>query len=285
MRRLPRIFVFLSVFVTIAAYGAWAVAQTTDDPGDSKTTTQTTQEVQTTLPTAPINGDKPATVPSTTTSGKTNKEAEKLSEMMRELGYCVENKDRILRLRCFDDYTTKLGLMDEDFKLKEREKLGAYGFWNVVSEKDTLGIETLYLSLVPYNKLGAVTLSAKTPTFNIRCRQGNTDAYVDWKSQLNGGRVLMKDIYVYVKVDSEPEYRYVWSLSLDAFAAFSPHPIEFIKKLRGKRKMLIRITPAGGTMETLSFEIGYLEKALDIMVKRCYAQGAGQDDPTKVRTP
>jgi hypothetical protein len=141
------------------------------------------------------------------------------------------------------------------------------------------------MSMAPYNRLTNPSLANKTPTFNIRCRQGNTDAYLDWKSELNGGRVLVKEIFIYTKIDNEPEYRQVWSLSLDALAAFSPNPIEFIKMLRGKRKLLMRVTPVGGTMETLAFEIGLLDQALDVMVKRCYAQGSDQQQPMQVRKP
>jgi hypothetical protein len=74
-----------------------------------------------------------------------------------------------------------------------------------------------------------------------------------------------------------------WPFSLDAFAAFSPDPIEFVKKLRTKRKLQLRVTPYGGATETLMFELGMLEQALDVMVKRCYAEGSAQEPPAATR--
>jgi hypothetical protein len=67
-----------------------------------------------------------------------------------------------------------------------------------------------------------------------------------------------------------PEYRETWSLSLDGYAAFSPRAVDFAKSLKGHDKLLLRITPYGGTMETLAFELAHFDRALDVLIKRCY---------------
>ena len=277
-----KILSLLSVFVMLAAFSAGALAQIIDEESpavdDKKTKTTTTQEVLTTLPTtAPGEKIEETVIPTE------NVEAKQLALLIEELTVCVEMKDRVMRLRCYDDLSTEKGLMKPAVKELERQKLQSYGFWQVTSELDQLGIETMFLSQSPYNKLSAPTLQTKIPVLNIRCRQGNTDVYLDWKSPLNAGRMFLKDIYIFNRIDSDEEGRMTWSLSLDAFAAFSPDPIEFIKTLRGKRKLQLRVTPYGGVTETLMFELGMLEQALDVMVKRCYAEGSAQEPPAPTR--
>lgn len=276
---------FLFAFLLIAGFGAGAFAQIIDEDNpeagnDKKTTTTITQEVQTTLPTNPI-GEK---VEEVEAPKPDNLEAKKLAMITEELTVCVEMKDRVMRLRCYDDLSTEIGIMKEEFKALERQKLASYGFWQVASETDQLGIETMYLSLSPLNKLSSVNMQSKVPAFNIRCRQGNTDVYIDWRTAMNGGRPTFKDIFIFTRVESEPEFRETWSFSMDAFAAFAPDPIGFIKQMRGKRKLQLRVTPYGGNTETLMFEIGFLEQALDVMVKRCYAGGNAQQPPAHVRS-
>lgn len=278
-----KILSLLSVFIMLAAFSAGALAQIIDEESpeidDKKTKTTTTQEVLTTLPTtAP--GEK---VEEAAAIPVENVEAKQLALLIEELTVCVEMKDRVMRLRCYDDLSTEKGLMKAAVKDLERQKLQTYGFWQVTSEMDQLGIETMFVSQAPYNKLSAPTLQTKIPVLNIRCRQGNTDVYLDWKSPMNAGRMFLKDIYIFNRIDSNEEQRMTWSLSLDAFAAFSPDPIGFIKTLRGMRKLQLRVTPYGGVTETLMFELGMLEQALDVMVKRCYAEGNSQDAPAPTR--
>jgi hypothetical protein len=268
--------------LSVAGFGSAAQAQIDATESAPKSTAQPTQEVETALPTGPVSG---GVVSAPSSTSQKNKEAEKLAGLIQSIKICTDTKERILRLRCYDELSTELGLMPEEVKTVDRARMGTYGFWEILSEKDPLGLETIYVSIAPYNRLSNPVYSAKTPVLNIRCRQGNTDIYLDWKSPLNTGRPLMKDIFIYAKADSDPEYRHVWSLSLDALAAFSPDPIEFIKSLRGKRKLIIKVTPAGGTLENLVFEIGQLDAALDIMIKRCYADGSDQQAPMQVRKP
>ena len=271
---------FLFAFLLIAGFGAGAFAQIVDEDNpdvanDKKTTTTITQEVQTTLPVNPI-GEK---VEEIEAPKQENLEAKKLAMITEEMTVCVEMKDRVMRLRCYDDLATDIGIMKEEFKTLERQKLASYGFWQVTSEVDQMGIETMYLSMTPVNKMASLNLQSKVPTFSIRCRQGNTDVYVDMRAPMNNGKPMLKDIFIFGRVDSEPEFRETWAFSMDAFAAFAPDPIGYIKQMRGKRKMQIRITPYGGVTETLMFEIGLLEPALDIMVKRCYSSGNAQQAP------
>lgn len=261
------------VFVALCGLNGAAAAQSDNSDSPLKNTARPTQEVATALP---AGGAATPIVQAAESGEYRNKEGEKLAELVQEVKICTDTKERILRLRCYDEMATALGIMPEQARAVERARLASYGFWEILVEKDPLGLETTYLSIAPYNRLNNPVLTAKTPTLNIRCRQGNTDIYLDWKSPLNTGRPLMKEIFIYAKADGEPEYRHSWSLSLDALAAFAPDPVEFIKNLRGKRRLMIKITPAGMTLENLVFEIGQLEAALDVMVKRCYADGAGQ---------
>lgn len=197
-------------------------------------------------------------------------EATSLIKLTEQLQVCADMKDRALRLRCYDEEITKLGLMEKQDMLSERQRIETYGFWQVLSEKDQLGVETIYLTISPYNEMAAAILRAKNPTFNIRCRQGVTDAYIDWKSVLNGRRGSVKELQVYTKIDSDPDKVEWWSLSTDGFAAFAPDSVKMVQSIRNKERLIVRLTPVDYNAETMAFEIKDFERALDIMVKRCY---------------
>lgn len=250
---------------------------------ENQTTTGVSQEVQTALP----GESQGTTAPSEEEDGNgmdpENSPARRLEAVKNEVKACADMKERSARLLCYDDLATAIGAMPEAFKAMERQKVAAYGFWQVLSETDQLGIETIYLSQSPYNRLSSVAQQVNVPNLSIRCRQGNTDVYLDWRSTLTAGRQNVREIFLFIQNDSEPETRYSWQLSLDGYAAFANDPIEFVKSLRGKRKMQMRITPTGGNTETLMFEISRIDEALNILVKRCYAQGSAQQPPTSSR--
>lgn len=277
-----------SVAVTLLILGGFSSAvraQLVDGDmsatSENQTTTSSSQEVQTapaaTAATPGKNGE-------TTDNGDAIAQLmEKLTKVTDELKACSDMKERVMRLRCYDDLSTTMGLMPEGFKALERQKLASYGFWQVLSEHDQLGIETIYLSQSPYNRLSSMAQQVNVPSLNIRCRQGNTDVYLDWKAVMNGGKLYLKEIFIFSRTDSDQDIRYSWQFSMDGMAAFAADPIEFVKSLRGKRKLQLRVTPYGGNTETLMFEIYMLDEALDILVKRCYADGSDQEPPARVK--
>lgn len=194
-----------------------------------------------------------------------------IEKFQEKVATCNDMKERMVRLRCYDDIAADMGLMTQNSLEQQRARLGTFGFWEIVSEKDPLGVETIYITLAPVSRLNNPLFMHRTPTVNVRCRQGVSDFYLDWKAPLNSLSKNKSYIQVISQVDGEPARQYNWSLSVDGFAAFSQKPVEYIRDLRNKRQLLLQLTPSGGKTETLGFEIGMLDQALDVLVARCYA--------------
>lgn len=193
-----------------------------------------------------------------------------LEDQRRRIQVCATDPSLASRMVCYDEIARDYGYKtSEDIKTQE-EKVGDHGFWRIVKKLNEMGDEVIYLKVDSVEPVVTRAGTRRTPTFTIRCVGGKTDAYIDWKAALADYKVFIQKQQVSYKIDGSSLIDQDWELSQDNHAAFAPDPIEFIKKLTGRSKLALIITPYTDKSATLIFPLQGLPTALNVLVERCY---------------
>ena len=194
-----------------------------------------------------------------------------LVSLKSKLEFCGKiAEDRAQRLRCYDNIAKEYDYIDTDMSRETEEKLARFGFWSVVERKSEIGDISVYLKLDSSNAAISTAGHNRFPTLILRCKNKKTDVYIDWGGALGNPKGQEKKIYIGYRMGSEDENAEEWEFSLDFYSAFAPMPNEFVRNLKGKKKLIVEITPYNQSMATLLFNTEGFENALAMLVDRCY---------------
>lgn len=187
-----------------------------------------------------------------------------------DLSRCANIPERVMRIQCYDELSTESGFMTRAKKEEQEKIIDKIGFWQVVVSEDKMGEQTMYLKLYANDIIRTGAATEKKPELVLRCYRKNTEVYLDWKSLLTENRAYIKSIYVTSRFDSENAMQKDWQLSLDKNAAFAPDTINFVRQMKEHGVLTLELTPYNMSSTTLAFTLNNFDKALEILVKRCY---------------
>lgn len=125
---------------------------------------------------------------------------------------------------------------------------------------DTLKVTMSVQALEPIEKKGGV----KRPTLIIRCSENSTDLYINYNIFLN-----TDSIKVEYRLDDEKSIKTRWNTSTDYKATFARKPINLIKSMFDKDRMLVRLTPYGDSPIMSKFNISGLKETIEPLRKAC----------------
>ncbi len=197
----------------------------------------------------------------------------------RQIEICSMTTSRVTRLICYDDLASRLGYVTPEIAQREEEILERYGFWEVTRRMSAAGEQIYYLKNDAAEYVVSRSGTRRKPTFMISCRNGETEAYLDWKDELlrtvfasRGARNTPYRIEMIYQMGTEPRYRENWDMSTDLQAAFVPDAIEFIRDLRQHNRLVLNFTPTGESLQTIVHELSGMNDALRLLVELCYQQ-------------
>lgn len=196
--------------------------------------------------------------------------AQEDKEEMDPLQKCAQISLRTDRLICYDDLAKAKGYITDETFFREEQNVANFGFWEITKRYNEIGQEITYMKLESNEPTKTRSGLSLRPVFFIRCTTGETDVYIDWKDSLIKPWHHEKKHYVSYKIDNDDMVTDTWDLAVDKQAVFAPDPIEFVKMLKNKKRMVVRITPADDAMHTLVFTLDDIDKGLDVLVDRCY---------------
>ncbi len=109
----------------------------------------------------------------------------------------------------------------------------------------------------------------------VRCTPGKTESFLDWKAPVATGlNALQEKIAITYFVSGGEKIFADWDISSDKFALFAPDPIVFVRSLLNQKKLTFQFTPGGSFVQTATFDISGVEKAVDVIVQNCYNNGS-----------
>lgn len=178
----------------------------------------------------------------------------------REMAACAATKDGVKRLACYDDLAKKRGAVAET----TTTGAGKWTYSEKVSKIDDSVNAYLYVNST---EKVAGQIGKVQPSLYITCREKKTSLYFNFDRFITTGYA-----HPTIRIDREKARDYTMSVSTsnEAFGLWSgKKAIRFIKKLFGKDRLLVRVTPYGASAVTAEFEIGGLEAAIKPLRTAC----------------
>lgn len=183
---------------------------------------------------------------------------------------CAAMKSRISRLTCYDELASRMGYVPEEQAAREGEILDKYGFWEVTKRRNAAGEEVIYLKNDATEDVISRSGAARRPTLVIKCKSGNTDVYLDWKTQITPYRVGAKTFPIALQLGTDDKQVMDWELSTDGNALFTPDSVEFVKQMRKNDRLILQLTPPNDLAQTVVHDISGLNSVLGLLVAQCY---------------
>ena len=188
--------------------------------------------------------------------------ADQLSDVLREIERCAVIESTISRGECYDSLANRLELAP---RVEQRRSAGRWQLGLDQSEFDDT--KSVYLSLDADEKVKVSRYDVVRPKLWLRCMENTTALFVDYKHFLGSDRIDVE-----YRIDRAAAQRGRWSISTDHHAAGlwrGAGAIPFIRRLLGKDRLLIRLTPYGENTSTVSFTVTGLETAVGELAAAC----------------
>ena len=133
------------------------------------------------------------------------------------------------------------------------------GRWQLytTSLEDQLG-ELRYFAELTASEGG---YSWRRPILYLRCWQGETHAFVNWRESL-GTSFLTNTREVSYRISDNDSVQDGWSVSTNEEAVFAPEPIEFIQSMIGEDTLSMRVWPRDGDPLDATFDITGVDAAI-----------------------
>ncbi len=223
-----------------------------------------------------------ASTPSAATPATGNKPAAaqaeaKLSEVHEKFKRCAGLRELSIRLGCYDEYAIELGYITPDRAKADIVKISEIGVWQVSTKDNGQGTVHTYLRTDSVNTIAQNNIDRQV-SLVIRCLPGKTEAFLDWKGPVvTGGQAIHNKptTVVNYSTNNNETFSEEWDVSTDQRALFARDPVAFVRNLMNKQTLSISFIPRGMYAETARFSIDGIEKAVDEIVKACYADGTG----------
>lgn len=103
------------------------------------------------------------------------------------------------------------------------------------------------------------------PILIIRCAENSTDLFITYKKIF----LNTESIQVEYRLDDNKSIKATWGISTDYKATFARKPINLIKSMFNKDRMLIRLTPYGDSPIVAKFNISGLKESIEPLRKAC----------------
>lgn len=163
---------------------------------------------------------------------------------------CASDSNTVNRLACFDELARKNGLAPNTETTTET----AAGKWITSTDTDPLTDKSVYFASLDADD-GRGKFGDEI-TLIVRCKNGKTDAYINWRSYLGSDGTMVTS-----RIDKASATKAYWSLSTDSKASFMPQPVATLKKFAGASTYVANLTPYSESPITAIFNISGSEVA------------------------
>ena len=175
-------------------------------------------------------------------------------ELVQQLTECARMADPAKRLECYDALARRFVETPPGPDNPKRK-------WGVnikVSPIDDAKIVTLYLEAA-----GTEPSVEKAPFLFLRCRRGETNAYITWNKRLAHGEVV-------VRLGKKAAERQYWNLSTDNEATFyAGDSVAFIRSLMESDRLVAQVDLKGEGSVSAVFELAGLASAVTPLRDSC----------------
>ncbi len=182
------------------------------------------------------------------------------------LAHCRAKDKDAERLACYDELARAVA---EGVALPTLSDSGT-GQWVVHQEISPIDdSRNVFMALEAENMVdvsGLGLLGLTRPTLIVRCREGETNVYINYDWSLE----LFEDyITVLTRFDKQPAQKNRWGLSTDDEAIFAPGNVFWERKIAESQKLFVRITPTGKSPVDATFNLKGAAEAMRPLREAC----------------
>lgn len=143
------------------------------------------------------------------------------------------------------------------------------GQWQVETDKSAMDDSPTVVLSVRANAASADRLGKTIrPTLSIRCKENDTDVFINWQQFLTTGG-SDDGTSVQYRIDAARAVTAPWSISTDFTATFSRNSVQLARKLATGRRLVVRTTPYGEDPVEASFNLDGLAPLLPRVAQAC----------------
>lgn len=147
------------------------------------------------------------------------------------------------------------------------EELTRTSKWSEINYKDDFtGNTNISFSLESKESLHVGYGKEISPQLRARCKDNETEVYIDFDTVMTCGDSMK----IGLKFDDQQPYYEYWTGSTDCKALFSRQPIKFLKKMVGKKELMVRFTPHGSGDRNVTFNISGNEEVTEKLSNACH---------------
>lgn len=166
-------------------------------------------------------------------------------------------------VKAFTLYTKACQLGNQDGCLA----LSETGKWIEKTEKDEFtGNVNVYYFNSSVDSFNAGYGTQTHPTIWARCKDNSTEVNIYFDTVMTCGDGMK----IGLKFDDEKSFYEYWNGSTSCKALFSRQPVKLLKKMVGKKKMMVRFTPYASGTYNVTFDLRGIDKVVENLSSACH---------------
>ena len=192
-----------------------------------------------------------------------NSFADESRSLRKAIAKCAEIENSIRRTECYDALATRFGLAPEVNQRATASK------WRITIDQSKFDdSQNVYLHVAADESVKIGRYDTVLPDLWVRCLENKTSIFINYDHFLGSD-----DILVEYRIDRANTGSNSWNISTNntSVGIWSGRPaISFIKRLFGKEKLLVRLTPYSESPVAVSFTIAGLRDEIGPLAKACH---------------
>lgn len=203
--------------------------------------------------------------------------AESVQRIMDEAENGTNNNERNTNLpKSSDGSTKKIDKQSEsDKKLnsesasnsKSKSNIESFGVWSVSAEEDEFnGSKNVYFGNKSLDYFIGHFEQKKYPVMWVRCKDNKTDVIINFDTTMT----CFDGKKIGLKFDNDKPYYEYWTASTSCDALFARNPVNLLKKMANKNKLIVKFTPFQRGDINVSFDLTGIDKVKDKISGVCH---------------
>ncbi|MFV3127885.1 type VI secretion system-associated protein TagO [Niveispirillum sp. KHB5.9] len=183
-------------------------------------------------------------------------------DLKRSVAKCAGVADSVLRAQCYDELARSIGVDTP------KTSASSNGKWNLREKSSPIDDSKTVVGMLEADETVSVGSYQRTkPTFVVRCSENVTSVYFVYDVFLGSDETETT-----TRVDSDKAVTEIWSISTDHKAVGmweGTSSIPFLKRLAGKNRLIVRLTPYSESPVTVSFSLDGLANVATSVARTC----------------
>ena len=152
-------------------------------------------------------------------------------------------------------------------KSNSDSKLDTFGVWQVTAEEDEFnGSKNVYFGNRSSDYFVGEFNNKKYPVMVVRCKDNKTDVLINFDVVMT----CFDGMKIGLKFDDDKPYHENWIAGTSCDALFARNPVNLLKKMANKKKLIVKFTPFQSGDINVTFDLNGIDKVKDKIAGVCH---------------